>query len=776
MAIFPRSPQVSRRPARRQALPSRTFLPRVEPVEERVLLSSLTLQSPTSKGTLPEQVTPIGGLVLDLVGQNGRRVVSQVPASDLFRGFFNSGAPVEFLGNPGTIGVQSGFTPEILDTLGGGLAELAVRLTVFDSDTGPGEFDRDQNFLWLNGQKLGNFSAIATWETSPDGLEIVSENPEGGFRNDIADTGFFFSDDPAFLAELYKSIRADSEVAFQLFDETPFDNYFDFTVGAGDVNTNSGFGPLVLNVAPQIQSVTFEQPVLEGALARLIVKATDPDDPTLLFEFDFNGDGVFTSFEQEPTGEAVHTFPLRGNYPVTVRVTDSFGATDEATLVLNVKNVAPDLTPPMAQIIDEGTESFFDLGSFIDPGDETAWVVTVDWGDNSPVLTFEVDQPGDLGQWNQTYAQDGIYDVRITVQDGEGSGTATFPVEVRNVPPQFLNVSIPELVEPGSPWNLSSEFFDPGILDTFLVSVSWGDGTEARLELPAGTRQLELQHSFEKAGSYPVLLSIVDESGLGDTFTTEITVPEPPEIPIPPPSPEPTPNPPSSEPELEPEPVPEPEFVPEPEPESVVETAPEPLAEPGLEPSPIPVAEATPVLLIPPLPLPLPGQTVESPALPVVESVETETSPAGPEIGTLVDIARPSPTSGGTSPPAPSEDDAEEADDEDTPSEASDMVVEIAPEEEGDVLALASEPTLNTETTTESEEMTSPPVPTSMQVASPGPAATNTTDAEEASGDGDASPSSPVVQTTLLFVALLSLQQTRTRPRRRIISTSSTIR
>ena len=93
-------------------------------------MTSFTTQSPTSAGALPAGVTEIGGIVLDMVGANGVRIVAQLAASDLFEGFFDSGTPAAYQGNPGTIGVLSGLTTAQIDALGGGLSEVAVRVTL----------------------------------------------------------------------------------------------------------------------------------------------------------------------------------------------------------------------------------------------------------------------------------------------------------------------------------------------------------------------------------------------------------------------------------------------------------------------------------------------------------------------------------------------------------------------------------------------------------------------------------------------------------------------
>src|SRR5262249_59714855 len=100
----------------RSAQISGQFVPGVEPLEDRITPTAFTMTSPTSKGELPAGVTAAGGIVLDLVGVNGRRVVSELPASSLFRGTFDNGSPPAFCRDPGTLGVQEGLPPAVPPT------------------------------------------------------------------------------------------------------------------------------------------------------------------------------------------------------------------------------------------------------------------------------------------------------------------------------------------------------------------------------------------------------------------------------------------------------------------------------------------------------------------------------------------------------------------------------------------------------------------------------------------------------------------------------------
>ena len=158
-----------------------------------------TTTSLTNGGqALPGGVTEIGGIVLDMVGTNNVRVVSQLSASSLFSGF--SGA------NPFAIGTQTGFTAGVLAALGGGLQELAIRITLYDGDTAAGD--------------------------------------------NVLDTGFFYTNDATTLANVYSSLVSTEQAIYQLNDVDPSDNFFDFTQGLDGSLVDVGAGPEVVVPEP----------------------------------------------------------------------------------------------------------------------------------------------------------------------------------------------------------------------------------------------------------------------------------------------------------------------------------------------------------------------------------------------------------------------------------------------------------------------------------------------------------------------------------------------
>jgi hypothetical protein len=210
--------------------------------------STFTLASPSSQGSVPSGISSVGGIVLDLVGQNNTRVTSQLAASQLFTGFYNSGSPSSFNGNPGTIGIQNGFDAAVTAALGGGIKEAAVRFTLFDGDTGAGDFDQGNNTLLLNGISFGNWSSVNAENTDSAGNSDSGGFSAGGFRDQTLDTGWFYTTDTGALGSFFSSLTTTSQVVYQVADVDPFDNFYDFTRGIDASLINVGQGPVV--VAP----------------------------------------------------------------------------------------------------------------------------------------------------------------------------------------------------------------------------------------------------------------------------------------------------------------------------------------------------------------------------------------------------------------------------------------------------------------------------------------------------------------------------------------------
>ncbi|MEE2786770.1 MAG: PKD domain-containing protein [Myxococcota bacterium] len=100
-----------------------------------------------------------------------------------------------------------------------------------------------------------------------------------------------------------------------------------------------------VNVAPRIIEISTSpaEGIREGEPLTVQVAATDQGDDTLLYEFDFDGDGVFEIDERQPEATATYVYGRPGQYEVLVRVWDGVESVIGRTR-LTVENALPSAT------------------------------------------------------------------------------------------------------------------------------------------------------------------------------------------------------------------------------------------------------------------------------------------------------------------------------------------------------------------------------------------------------------------------------------------------
>lgn len=195
-----------------------------------------TSTSPFGVDVTTVGASTVGGVVVQMVGLNGASVVSQLAASSLYVGYANA--------NPFTIGTQAGFGAGITGALGGGISKVAFRFSLYDGDTAAGNFDFNDNVLFVNGLNMGNWSSVATQNTDGAG-NIGGAGSSTGFRDDTLDTGWFSSTDSTLLANLFGTLTSTQQMVFTSQDTDPYDNFYDFTQGIDKSLINVGQGPVV---------------------------------------------------------------------------------------------------------------------------------------------------------------------------------------------------------------------------------------------------------------------------------------------------------------------------------------------------------------------------------------------------------------------------------------------------------------------------------------------------------------------------------------------------
>jgi glucose/arabinose dehydrogenase len=117
--------------------------------------------------------------------------------------------------------------------------------------------------------------------------------------------------------------------------------------------------------------------------------SSDPDGDTLTYAWDVDGDGSFDATTTFPTTTYTHIYPNPGTYQVRLRVTDPTGASDDATVTVNVSN-----DPPVATI---------DTPADISPAPSWRAGDTITFtgsGSDTEDGTLAPDTPGQEWEWN----------------------------------------------------------------------------------------------------------------------------------------------------------------------------------------------------------------------------------------------------------------------------------------------------------------------------------------------------------------------------------------
>ncbi len=151
----------------------------------------------------------------------------------------------------------------------------------------------------------------------------------------------------------------------------------------------------------------------EGAVVRFEAEIESPDPSSVTFDWDF-GDGS-TPIRGVGAAAVQHRFPDGAqngtSYTVTLTVTDSAGASDQATTSIAVANVAPRIVGMQRDGAGLLGASMPFLGQAVDPGVDDALTFTWDFGDGGTGTGPQVDHQ---------YAAAGRYTVTLDVDDGDG--------------------------------------------------------------------------------------------------------------------------------------------------------------------------------------------------------------------------------------------------------------------------------------------------------------------------------------------------------------------
>ena len=213
-----------------------------------------------------------------------------------------------------------------------------------------------------------------------------------------------------------------------------------------------------------------------------------------------------------------HTYADDGLYYVSVRVTDDTGLTGSGMAMVQVLNVAPQLSASSISVV-EGVP-FTTTVTIQDPGADY-WSAWVDYGDGlgewvtvNPDGTFTIshryDYPGERSVFLEVLDDDGDY------------GWLQVPVVVQNIPPVVKLSTLGPAFE-GSWW------FGAGTIGTYddfhysYAYVDYGDGS-GQGQVYSFNNDFFISHRYEENGVYTVTVTVVEFDGTSTTVSEEVVV------------------------------------------------------------------------------------------------------------------------------------------------------------------------------------------------------------------------------------------------------------
>jgi PKD repeat protein len=248
--------------------------------------------------------------------------------------------------------------------------------------------------------------------------------------------------------------------------------------------------------------------------------STDGDaTPIASYTFDF-GDGATVG--PQPGATAEHAYANGGTYTVTVTVTDTAGLSSTASATIAVGPV--DSAPAASLIVTPSSGSApltvtADASGSTDTDSTPIATYTFDFGDGSTPVG-----PQAGSTTSHTYTAAGSYTVAVTVSDTAGyAGTATAtvlvtapeqpPVAALNVTPSSGRVNLAVTAD-------ASGSTDPDATPIASYTFDFGDGSAAVGPQPGATAN----HTYTRAGTYTVQVTVKDTAGLSSTATKTVAV------------------------------------------------------------------------------------------------------------------------------------------------------------------------------------------------------------------------------------------------------------
>ena len=303
--------------------------------------------------------------------------------------------------------------------------------------------------------------------------------------------------------------------------------YFDVTLTVADAQGFQDSQTISIAVAAVARVDLPSTPLVEGQVAELMSSSSTPASPVADREYLWLVQSgivtVATGF-----GESLSYLPIdEGVYNVSLFITDSYDGrspiTSLASTTLTVTNAAPTITLPPTAVTNSGT---FALPLTVtDPGTEDDVLVSIDWGDGTPIETIVTNGAGLTNLPTHDYAEPGTYGILVTaVDDGMAvSNTSTMILEIANMAPSILEFTGSSQIQDGQAASFTALFSDLAT-DPHLATWDFGDGSPTVTVAAVADVPLTMDHFYHASGQFTVTLTIIDSQGVTGTASRIVTV------------------------------------------------------------------------------------------------------------------------------------------------------------------------------------------------------------------------------------------------------------
>lgn len=241
--------------------------------------------------------------------------------------------------------------------------------------------------------------------------------------------------------------------------------------------------------------------------------------PELYLDPSFGGgDGIVTT-AVSAGNEFAYGIALQTDGKFVVAGYSDEGISDFVLARYKINEAPRDASAGGDAVTNEGTSVSFSGSAIDDNGDLLTY--TWDFGDGTTTTGQGV---------SHAYADNGTYTVTLTATDPFGtSATDTAVITVNNVAPT-VTASITPSINEGEVATLTGTITDPGVADSFTLTVNWGDGSPAEtFSYAAGTTTFSETHTYldDPAGSnntYSIAITVTDKDGSTSISESPLTL------------------------------------------------------------------------------------------------------------------------------------------------------------------------------------------------------------------------------------------------------------